>query len=48
MSITVQHLFSHLDRFPENFGNLNEEQDKRLYQGINTLEKVCRVDGTAT
>lgn len=26
MSIKVHYLFSHLDRFPENLGNMSEEQ----------------------
>ena len=32
MSIKLHYLFSHLDYFPENFGDVSEEQGKRLHQ----------------
>ena len=32
-------LFSHLDRFPENLGDLSEEQEERFHQDIRTMEE---------
>ena len=37
MSIKV--LFSHLNRFPTNLGDLSEEHGKRLHQDIKVMEK---------
>ncbi|KAI6648813.1 hypothetical protein LOD99_7075 [Oopsacas minuta] len=39
MSIKVHYLFSHLDRFPENLGDLNEEQGERFLQDIKVIEE---------
>ena len=39
MSIKFHYLFSHLDHFPENLGNVNEEQGERLHQDIRTMEE---------
>jgi hypothetical protein len=38
MSVKVHYLHSHLDRFPENLGDLSEEQGKRFHQDIKTME----------
>ena len=37
MSIKLHFLYSHLDRFPENLGDLSDEQGKRFYQGISEM-----------
>lgn len=39
MSIKLHFLFSHLDRFPENLGDLSEEQGERFHQDIRTMEE---------
>ncbi|KAI6656622.1 hypothetical protein LOD99_1417 [Oopsacas minuta] len=39
MSIKVHYLFSHLDRFPENLGDLSEEQGERFHQDIKVIEE---------
>lgn len=39
MSIKVHYLHSHLDRFPENLGDLSEEQGERFHQDIKTMEE---------
>ena len=39
MSIKLHYLFSHLDCFPENLGDVNEEQGERLHQDIRTMEE---------
>lgn len=38
MSIKVHYLHSHLDRFPENLGDMSEEQGERFHQDIKTME----------
>jgi hypothetical protein len=38
MSAKVHYLHSQLDRFPENLGDLNEEQGERFHQDIKTME----------
>ena len=38
MSIKVHFLHSHLDHFPENLGDLSEEQGERFHQDIQTME----------
>lgn len=38
MSIKVHYLHSHLDRFPENVGDISEEQGERFHQDIKTME----------
>jgi hypothetical protein len=38
MSVKVHYLHSHLDRFPEDLGDLSEEQGERFHQGIKTME----------
>ena len=37
MSIKIRHLFSHLDRFPDNLGEVSEKQGERFDQAIKTL-----------
>ena len=39
MSIKLYYLFSHLDYFPENLGNVVEEQDERFHHDIRTMEE---------
>jgi len=38
MSVKVHYLHSHLDLFPENVGELSEEQGERFHQDIKTIE----------
>ena len=38
MSVKVHYLHSHLDRFPENLGDLREEQGERFHQEIKTMK----------
>ena len=38
MSIKFHYLFSHLGRFPENLGEVSEEQGKRFHQAIKNME----------
>ena len=39
MNIKIHYLFSHLDRFPENLGELSEEQGERFHQDIKVMEE---------
>ncbi|KAI6658902.1 hypothetical protein LOD99_10913 [Oopsacas minuta] len=39
MSIKLHYLCSHLERFPENLGDLSEEQGERFHQDIRTMEE---------
>ena len=39
MSIKVHFLHSHLDRFPENFGALSDEQGERFHQDVKKMEE---------
>ena len=39
ISIKLYYLFIHLDYFPENFGDLSEEQGKRFHQDIKMTEE---------
>ncbi|KAI6646175.1 hypothetical protein LOD99_9382 [Oopsacas minuta] len=39
MSIKLHYLYSHLERFPKNLGNLREEQGERFHQDIRTMEE---------
>ena len=46
MSIKVHYLHSHLNHFPENLGDLNEEQEERFHQDIlRSWRSGIRVDG---
>ncbi len=38
MSIKMHFLFSHLDRFPENLGDVSHEQGERFHQDIKEME----------
>jgi len=38
MSIKVHYLHSHLDRFPDNLGDISEEQGERFHQDIKCME----------
>ena len=44
MSIKLHYLFSHLDYFPENLGDVSEEKGERFHQDIRTMEEryQCR------
>ena len=39
MSIKLHSLFSHLDYFPENLGDVSKEQGERFHQDIRTMEE---------
>ena len=39
MSIKLHYLFSHLDYFPENLGDVSKEQGERFHQDIKTMEE---------
>ena len=39
MSIEVNFLHSHFDRFPENLGDFSEEQGERFHQDIKVMEE---------
>ena len=39
MSIKAHFLFSHLERFPDNLCDYNEEQGERFHQDIKTMEE---------
>ena len=39
MSIKVHFLHSHLDRFPENCGDVSDEQGERFHQDIKEMEE---------
>ena len=39
MSVKVHFLHSHLDYFPENLGEMSEEQGERFHQDLKTMEK---------
>ena len=39
MSIKLHYLFSHLDYFPENLGDVSEEQGERFHQDIGTMKE---------
>ena len=38
MSTKIHYLFSHLGQFPENLGEVSEEQGKRFHQAIENME----------
>ena len=38
ISIKIHYLFSHLGRFPENLGEVSEEQGERFHQAIKNME----------
>jgi hypothetical protein len=44
MSVKVHYLHSHLVRFPENLGDLSEEQGERLHKDIKTMEADTKQD----
>jgi hypothetical protein len=39
MSIKIHYLHSHLERFPENLGDISEEQGERFHQDIKIMEE---------
>jgi len=39
MSIKMHFLYSHLDKFPENLGDVSEEQGERFHQDIKEMER---------
>ena len=40
MSIKIHYLHSHLDNFPENLGDVRDEQGERFYQDIKIMEEL--------
>ena len=38
MSVKMQYLFSHKDRFPENLGSMGDEQGERFHQDLKEME----------
>jgi len=38
MSIKLHFVYSQLDRFPENLGDLSDEQGERFHHGISEME----------
>lgn len=42
MSIKLHYLHSHLDRFPDNLGDVSEEQGERFHQELSTMEERYR------
>ena len=38
MSVKMHYLFSHMDRFPENLGSVNDEQGERFHQDLKEME----------
>ncbi|KAI6658277.1 hypothetical protein LOD99_15546 [Oopsacas minuta] len=48
MSTTLHCLYSHLERFPENLGDLSEEQGERFHQDIRTMEERYQGQWTLT
>ena len=38
MSIKLHYINSHLDQFPENLGDVSEEQGERFHQDLKTIE----------
>ena len=45
MSVEVHYLHSHLDRFPENLGDLSEEHGERFHQDKNNESQIPRKIG---
>jgi hypothetical protein len=45
MIVKVHYLHSHLDRFPENFGALSEDQGERFHQDKNNGSQIPRKMG---
>ena len=39
MNMKIHFLFSHLDKFPENLGDVGDEQREHFYQDIQVMEK---------
>ena len=38
MSVKMNYLFSHMDRFPENLGSMSDEQGERFHQDLKEME----------
>jgi len=39
MSIKVHFLFNHVERFPDNLGDVSDEQGERFHQDIKIMEE---------
>ena len=39
ISVKVRYLFSHLDCFPSNVGDLSEEHEEKFHQDIKVMEE---------
>ena len=48
MSVKVHYLHCHLDHFPENLGDLSEEQGERFHQDIKQWKPDTKEDGMHT
>ena len=48
MSIKVHYLHRHLSGFPNNLGDVSEEQGERFHQDIKMMEERYQGNGTAT
>ena len=42
MSINVHFLHGHLDSFPENCGEVSDEQGARFHQDMKVMEERCQ------
>ena len=47
MSIKLHYLHSHLDMFPDNLGDVSEEQGEKFHQDIKVIRQVSRSLGLA-
>ena len=47
MSIKVHFLYSRLNLFPENLGDVSDEQGERFHQDMKTRRKDTKEDGTS-
>ncbi|EFN78917.1 hypothetical protein EAI_12044, partial [Harpegnathos saltator] len=48
MSLKLHYLHSHLDFFPDNLGDVSEEQDERFHQDIKEMERRYQERWNAT
>jgi len=48
MNLKIHFLESHLDFFPENLGEVSDEQGERFHQDILVMEKRCQGEWTSS
>lgn len=48
MTIKIHFQYSHLDKFPENVGDVSEEQGERFYQDIKEMKKRHQIRWSLT